>query len=60
MKKVILLCTFIVVALTIQAQNVFLPNGNVGIGTISPEAKLDVEGDTYIGKTDARHYLKIS
>ncbi|WP_299223286.1 tail fiber protein [uncultured Aquimarina sp.] len=35
-------------------------NGNVGIGTNSPTRLLDVYGDAKIGKTNSRHYLKIS
>ena len=36
-----------------------LSNGNVGIGWTQPKAKLDVNGNTFIGSLLARKYLKI-
>ena len=41
-------------------ENFFPFEGNVGIGTTSPTRKLDVSGDTKIGKLEARHYLEIA
>lgn len=45
MKKLILLFTLLVIPFGMQAQIEELPNGNVGIGTTTPENKLEVFGE---------------
>jgi len=37
-----------------------LANGNIGINTLSPDAKLDVHGDTRLGDSDDGDYLNVS
>jgi len=44
----------------LQIAGAFYSLGSVGIGTVSPAAKLDVQGDAYIGELSQRHYLMIS
>jgi hypothetical protein len=47
MKKRILLIALIGISFGINAQNTFPPNGNVGIGTNSPQATLDIASNSF-------------
>jgi len=51
MKKVLLSLTIIAVTATVSGQNTLPLNGNVGIGTTTPSAKLDVNGRAIIDST---------
>lgn len=42
MKKYILTLSFLAFIMNLSAQNTFPSNGNVGVGTVSPENKLDI------------------
>ncbi|ALM08796.1 hypothetical protein SB49_13990 [Sediminicola sp. YIK13] len=42
-----------------ENRTVLMQNGNMGIGTITPTKKLDVNGDARIGNITSRQYLKV-
>jgi len=50
MKKLIL-SALLLTSITATAQNTIPTNGNVGIGTMNPSAKLDVNGHAIVDST---------
>ena len=47
----LLLLSVLILTVTVKAQNTLPTNGKVGIGTINPSARLDVNGHTKIDST---------
>ncbi len=59
MKTTLKILVMVMISMGVKAQVNELPNGNVGIGTTQPNAKLDINGNTFSGNLLARQYLKI-
>lgn len=58
MTTVVLVVIFLITGSVYAANGDLIVNGNVGVGTITPQAKLDVVGDISFEKDGKRFVLK--